>query len=113
MSELRWDHYKYFAFDEFDYPNKISETLMEKLEKAREFADTPFIITSDYRPDDKKAHGRGNAVDLSCTQSNKRMMIVRGLLHAGFDRIGIYNRHIHADIDTELPAGVMWWAQSK
>lgn len=113
MSDQRWDHYKFFTFDEFDYPNKISETLMEKLEKAREFAGTAFVITSDYRPDDEKAHGRGNAVDIACTQSNKRMLILRGLLHANFNRIGIYNKHIHADIDTELPQEVCWWAQSK
>jgi len=35
------------------------------------------------------------------------------LLQAGFRRIGIYDKHIHADIDKTLPQDVMWWGVSK
>jgi hypothetical protein len=36
------------------------------------------------------------------------MQIVRGLLDAGFTRIGIAKTFIHADDDAESPQQVMW-----
>ena len=90
---------------------------MERLDLAREFADVPFTITSSWRSKShnmevggkpNSAHLRGTAFDISCMSSYQRMQIVRGLLDAGFTRIGIAKTFIHADDDAESPQQVMW-----
>lgn len=54
------------------------------------------------------AHVRGLAVDIACVSSRARMRMVAGLVLAGFNRIGLYSRHIHADVDGSLPGEVLW-----
>ena len=41
------------------------------------------------------------------------MKIISGALLAGFRRIGVYDRHVHLDVDEKLPQDVMWWGVSK
>lgn len=108
-----YSKYDHFFRNEFDYPDAMNEDLLEKLDSAREEANVPFVITSDYRPNDPRAHGRGNAVDIACITSSARYRIVTGLLSAGFNRLGVYDKHIHADIDPQSPPHVMWWDQSR
>tara|TARA_R100001244_G_scaffold132355_2_gene108369 strand:- start:1014 stop:1370 length:357 start_codon:yes stop_codon:yes gene_type:complete len=113
---------RYFKESEFvcDGQNcfaKMDMALLESLDLAREVADTPFIITSSWRSEEKNkaiggkpnsAHLKGKAVDISCKNSAKRMHIVDALLYAGFSRIGIAKDFIHADVDKSLPQDVMW-----
>jgi hypothetical protein len=40
------------------------------------------------------------------------MRMLSGLIVAGFRRLGVYNLHIHADIDESLPQDVLWTGQS-
>jgi hypothetical protein len=91
--------------------------LVECLDNARDYAGIPFIITSGLRTSDESialggsgndAHTRGNAVDLRCHDSHSRFLIMRGLIQAGFTRIGDEETHIHADIDNLLPQEVIW-----
>lgn len=112
MPEIVWSHIKNFKRSEFDYPDEMSPQLMRQLDVARDLAGVPFIITSDYRPGDKKAHGKGLAVDLRVMSSRDRFHILKGLFRACFVRIGDYDRHIHADIDDSLPQKVAWWGTS-
>jgi hypothetical protein len=96
----------------------LSPELVEMLDEAREGANTPFVITAGYAKSRGKhiehsAHLRGLAVDIRCWDSWSRFRIVCALLEAGFTRIGIYDKHIHADIDTELPERVIWVGTSK
>ena len=91
----------------------LDPELVRRLDTARGFAKVPMEITSGYREGDDKSHGRGLAVDLRCSTSYRRMRIVSGALVAGFRRIGVYDRHVHLDVDEKLPQDVMWTGVSK
>ena len=96
----------------------LKPKLVSMLDDARDLAKTSFVITSGFRSGDTKAHGLGKAVDLRCRTSNKRMRMVKALLEVGFKRIGVYDKHLHADIATKADApkydqNVMWWNKSK
>ncbi len=93
----------------------LQPQLVDMLEKAREFADVPFIITSGYRTPGynaslggapNSAHTRGLAVDLRCSDDWTRFRILRGLFFAGFTRIEQCPRHIHADCAPDLVQNV-------
>lgn len=95
--------------------------LVDKLNTARHVAGVPFIITSGKRSSDQNeramgvdgsAHVTGLAVDLRVSDGSKRFAIVRGLLAAGFVRIGVYTKHIHCDLDQNKPSNVMWVGES-
>jgi hypothetical protein len=104
---------KYFT--ELETVN-LQPQLVDMLDKAREFADVPFIITSGFRSPGynaslggapNSAHTRGLAVDLRCSDSWVRHKIVVGLLFAGFNRIELCPAHVHADCDPSLPQNVL------
>ena len=116
----------HFRADEFSEPEKMDLAFMQRLEVARHLAGVSFKITSSQRTDDTpdeidSTHEVGCAVDISCPEKHhgrQRWAIITGLLDAGFTRIGIYDRHIHADsgerVDaTRFPGNVIWWGKSK
>lgn len=94
----------------------LEPELVSRLDSARGFAKVPFIITEGRASGGShvanSAHARGLAVDLRCSGSADRFKIVCALILAGFRRIGVYDKHIHADVDTSLPDGVLWWGRS-
>lgn len=106
----------YFSDDEV---KGLDLELCAMLDRARGLAGKPFIITcglrtqaeNDALPESVKdsAHLTGNAVDLACNDSQLRYAMIRGLILAGFNRIGIYSAHIHADNSPTLPANVCWF----
>lgn len=114
-----YDELEHFRPEEFDHPDEVSELLLLQLEAARDIAGLPFYITSDYRPGDPRAHGRGNAVDFRLSprpapiSGRARWTVTRALLAASFRRIGLYDRHIHVDVDEELPQDVIWIGESQ
>lgn len=106
--------WKYFTDEEVE---GLVDDLPAKLDQARHYANTPFILTSTVRSaeDNERAlgveasaHLSGKAVDIRVTDSEARFNIVRGLIMAGFTRIGVYNAHVHADIDESKPQQVLW-----
>lgn len=106
--------WKYFAEHEV---YKLDKKLVDMLDKAREIAGIPFVITSGFRTPEhnarvggepNSAHLRGLAADLRCRNSEERFAIVNALLKVGFNRIGIGSSFIHCDIDPTLPQNVMW-----
>ncbi len=119
---------RYFNYTEFDSPDEIgsgknmSPKILEMLDIAREKYDKPIKITSGYRTqaynEDLKARGykasknsshlKGLAVDIHCNNSKDRFELVDILLDVGFNRIGIANTFIHADIDTDKPTHLIW-----
>lgn len=108
---MAWTH---FSDDEVV---GLHPDLVEKLDTARGFAHVPFIITSGLRTRDENStaggvenssHTAGLGVDLQCSGSRTRFRMVSALILAGFRRIGVYDRHIHVDIDESLPDSVMW-----
>lgn len=110
-------NWTYFKDDEV---KGLDMELCAMLDRARALAGVPFEITCGLRTPDQNAalaesvkdsaHLTGNAVDLSCADSWERYNIIRGLILAGFTRIGIYARHIHADNSPTLPAKVCWYS---
>lgn len=111
IKDIYWKSLKHFTRDEFIAPGYMKMSLLAKLDMARELARVPFVITSSYRAGDPGAHGEGKAVDISCTNSKTRLKIVRALITVGFNRIGVYRRHIHADISDERAQDVLWYGR--
>lgn len=97
--------------------NDMQQSTLDKLDKARELAGIPFVLTSAHRSSaHDKAKGRsgtgshtlGHAVDIKCNTSSNRFLIVDALLKAGFKRIGIANNFIHADDSIQHAQAVIW-----
>ncbi len=97
--------------------NDMDSLFLEQLDKARQIAGVPFILNSAYRSRDwELSHGRsgtsshcdGTAVDIRCTDIYQRMRIVRALLKAGFDRIGIASTYIHVDSSLFRADNCIW-----
>lgn len=89
----------------------------DKLNKARQIADVPFILTSAFRcaahnaevgGAETSAHLAGLAVDIKCTDAWTRCKILSALFAAGFNRIGVGRTFIHVDDDLTKPQGVVW-----
>ena len=112
---------KYFELDEFRCPcckeNDIKRSFALRLDKARRYADAPFVISSGYRcPEHNKevggsetsSHLSGLAVDIVVKGSRHRYRIVAGLIQAGFNRIGIGKGFIHVDYDIKKPGMCIW-----
>ena len=85
----------------------IDQDFLERLNKARELADFPFIVTSGYRcpthnvkvGSQSTNHTTGKAADIECIDPHRRYMMVRAMIEAGILGIGIGLRFIHCDIN--------------
>ena len=91
----------------------MSEELISRLEYARALCGFAFRINSAYRSFDyeqskgrtgSSSHCKGVAVDISCYAPDRRYILVQNLLRAGFTRLGISDKFVHADIDMDKPA---------
>lgn len=116
---------KYFKPNEFNCPcgecelgyTHMQDEALEKLDDARRRAGVPFILTSAMRCEKHNretggsfgsAHLDGWGFDIRTSNAHSRMKIFFGLVNAGFNRIGVYEHHIHADCDpTKIPE-VCW-----
>lgn len=102
-----WNRLEFFAKHEFgNHGEKMTPAFLFKLDKARYIAGCQFRITSSWR---EGSHNHsGTAVDIACGNSMDRFAIVRGLILAGFQRIGVYDKHVHADLAGDRPVKVLW-----
>ena len=113
----------YFTLSEFDSPDlpnsgtNMDGEFLAKLEVAREYANIPFRITSGYRTKERNiqvggvsdsSHTKGLASDIACTSGRERCIIIKALLDAGFNRIGVSNTFIHVDNDPDKSGDVIW-----
>tara|TARA_R110000765_G_scaffold212005_1_gene317059 strand:- start:1463 stop:1816 length:354 start_codon:yes stop_codon:yes gene_type:complete len=112
---------KYFKRGEFTCrcgcgETVVSSELLSLLDNARGFAKIPFVVNSGYRcakhPESinnpKSSHIKGLAVDIKCTDSHSRAIIIDALGYVGFKRFGIADSFIHTDIDNEKPNPAIW-----
>ena len=119
---------KYFKSHEFDSPDQknshvnMDHNFLRMLDTAREYSSVPFKITSAYRTEAKNnaiyaklgkkpiasSHLKGKAVDLACSDSRSRHIILTSLIKAGFTRFGISHNFIHVDSDEEKSQNVIW-----
>ena len=95
---------------------------LERLERARIRSGIPYKVNSgsrcrDHNEDvggvDSSSHLatdeiKSHAADISARGKRQRGIILRDLRAVGFNRIGIANSFIHADIDPALPPDVTW-----
>lgn len=113
-----WDELDHFKPSEFDHPDEMNENLLRSLDRVRHRAHVPMVISSDFRPGDSGAHGQGLAVDVKDDHSSDgvtshwRFKVVLAALMMGFNRIGIYDKHIHLDIWSTGPQEVIWFGTS-
>lgn len=112
----------YFSPDEFACKcgcgfNDVSQALVDKLNKARDAAGTPFILTSACRCEihnelvggsPNSSHVDGLAADILCRTMLNRHDILGALFFAEFHRIGISKEFIHVDVDTKKTQDVIW-----
>ena len=115
-----WDTREHFSAAEFgEHADRMDAAFISKLELARATAGVPFEITSGWRSkEDSKSHWLGKAVDIRAKTSAHRYAIVRGLILAGFRRIGVYYKtgHVHADTNTDaegFPQDVFWIGEGR
>lgn len=94
----------------------MDEMFMYYLNRVREVANIPFIITSGYRcpahnekvgGSKTSSHLIGKAVDISCTNSKDRHIMIENLCFH-FNRIGIGKDFIHVDMDDNKPEYRIW-----
>lgn len=113
----------YFKNHEFLEPKSVDPEFRRMLERTRQGAGIPMVISSSLRPrrgKRKSAHqkgddGRYDGVDIKVRDSRSRYLVLHAALKAGFTRIGIYDRHLHLDNAMGKPFDqyVIWWGKSK
>lgn len=112
---------KYFRLSEFACNccgvHRMDPDFVDTLDNIRIDADMPMVITSGYRCPKHNAnvggkatsaHTKGLAVDIDCTTSRMRFMILRAAIKHKVIRVGIAKDFIHLDMDPDLPSLVAW-----
>ena len=100
----------------------LQDSTCQKLSIARGIAQVPFVITCGLRTVAQNAalsesvsdsaHLTGNGVDLARSDSQTRYAMLKGLLGAGFTRIGVYSAHLHAPDDSPTsPLNMCWYVE--
>jgi uncharacterized protein YcbK (DUF882 family) len=115
---------KYFSNTDFQRANPpckmsdMNQTTLHRFDHARELAGIPFIVNSAYRTveHEKKqgragtsAHTTGHAIDIRAVDGVTRFKVVKALIDAGFNRIGVAQTFIHADDSPTHPPNVLWF----
>jgi len=95
----------------------MKQSTIYRADRARTLAKMPFNLSCAYRSTEwdiernrsgTGAHTTGNAIDIECYSSESRFKIIKALIEAGFNRIGVSCSFIHADDSTRLPENVIW-----
>lgn len=100
----------------------LSSDLVHLLDWTRDICGFPIVITSGFRTPEHNAtvggvqdstHTDGEAVDIRLPIGlEQQFKLVWALGLAGFNRMGIYTKHIHVDVSDERPQNVMWYGDS-
>ena len=108
--------WKYFADEEII---GLQDSIVEMLDLARGYAGFPIILTSPFRTPEHNAevggvpnssHEKGIGVDIQKPIGEFEILkLIWALGLAGFQRVLIYTKHIHADIDMEKPHPICVW----
>lgn len=115
---IDWREIDHFRPSEFNEPDEMDPEFVAVLDQIRAFAGVTIYVTSSFRRGDPRSHGRGLAVDISDNRrgvpvsSRWRYQVLAAALRAGVRRVGVYDRHLHLDVDTSLPQDVAWWDKS-
>ena len=115
---------KYFRISEFDSPDApgsgagMDRHFLELVDRIREDAGIPFVITSGYRTvrhnaelkgsTPNSAHLSGRAADILALTGRDKWLIVAAAVRNGIRRIGIGRNFVHVDNDASLPNPTIW-----
>jgi uncharacterized protein YcbK (DUF882 family) len=114
---------KFFTYSEFDSPDlpgsghEMQQEFLDKLDLARGLSNVPYVINSGFRTPEHNAevggvpgssHLTGWASDIRTDSSNRRFFVLKGLIEAGFNRIGIGQNFIHVDCDPSKAGNCTW-----
>lgn len=108
---------KYASPDVLGSEQKMSKRFLAMIAKAEKYAGFAFIPNSGYRTfaHNKKvggvpnsSHTKGLGADFKAHSLKIRDRMVWALKKAGFKRIGIARKFVHADIDSTKPQYVAW-----
>ena len=99
-----------------DGADSIGPDFVRQLQIGRELSDCSYTITSGFRcslhPETKKrstsSHPKGVAADIATPHSQRRYNVLKGLIGAGFTRLGIGKTFIHVDQDLSKPPYLIW-----
>jgi len=135
--EYRWDKYrrdsmpqnelhrirpkwKYFSDEEV---KGLNTDLIYKLDRAREYYGLPIVITSGLRTPEENnkiggvensSHLFGLGVDIKASDDPYlRERLSWALGRAGFERVGVYEKHFHADTSIDKPRPAFFKGQYK
>ena len=97
----------------------MDKQFLSKLDLARDLSGIPYVINSGYRcaaynaqvgGKPNSAHLSGEAADIKADSSRKRFKITKGLIDAGFNRLGksFDDGFIHVDSDASKDPEVEW-----
>lgn len=114
---------KYFKIEEFVCKcgcgqAPMSEDLLKRLDTARGLAGIPFRINSGFRckkhnsavkGSKNSSHLRGLAADIACTSDRDRFILVEALIESGFTRLGVHERFIHVDVDSDKGSAIWFY----
>ena len=116
-----WDSVSYFTRDMFACPCcgqcEMDPDFIEKLDKAREIADMPFIITSGFRCAGHNAdvggrensrHLHGCAADIAIDNQIHRGRVLQALYLAGFTSAALAEGFTHVDDSENTWLGIYW-----
>ena len=113
----------YFTLDEFESPDapgsgaKMDYGFLQMLDLARELYGKGMRVNSGYRTEEhnievggtsNSSHMRGNAADISCTNSTDRCDMMVAFMRVGFTRVGVAGTFLHVDNDPTKTPQVMW-----
>lgn len=96
----------------------LQDRILFYLQMIRYMAGVPIHITSGLRVGDNLAHGTGYAIDISDNSSGRnldsqwRHKILKAVYALEIGRVGIYDKHIHIDLDVSRVPDVSWWDES-
>lgn len=123
----RWDRIRHFKPEEFVKPDILRWEMIRKLDELRDRCGFALRITSSYRDPEhntkvggvpESSHcvapdGMYSGIDISIDSvgGSGIFQLVRNAFTVGFNRIGIYPKHIHLDVESRLLQQVLWIGQ--
>lgn len=113
-----WPNFSVEEMSSPDLPDSgynMQPKFMDQLQEARKAAAIPFDVTSGYRTpihnekvggSETSSHLDGWAADIAVNNGYQRLRILKALIQAGFNRIGIGENFIHVDCDPNKNASI-------
>ena len=114
---------RHFKPEEFALPERLRWEMLKRLDDLREACGFALVVTSSFRDVDKNAavggannsshclaaDGMYSGVDLQFDLGGAgRFILMREIFRVGFNRIGVYKKHIHLDIEDRLLQQQLW-----